>query len=318
MTEQKHPDQRFDIMGRRQLAFFLSSGLLLASLLLIIFRGLNLGLDFTGGVLLELGYPETAQLEEIRTTLAEKGHDRATVQYFGSSQDVLIRLPPVDGGQAEAGSTSQSKLAEEVHGILEASSGLSLQKRRAEFVGPQVGDELRDQGGLAVLAALAGIIIYVWLRFEKKFSVGAVAALAHDVILTLGVFALFQSSFDLSVLAAILAVIGYSLNDTIVVYDRIRENFLSLRQEPEQVMDISINQTLSRTFMTSITTLLVLLALFFVGGEVIRGFSLALIVGVLVGTYSSVFVASSLLLKMGVKREDLLPPEPEEGEPEMP
>jgi preprotein translocase subunit SecF len=270
-------------------------------------RGLNFGVDFTGGYVIDVAYPEPVDLDVVRGQLAEADFGDATVQHFGNAHEVLIRLPLREG-------LNRADLSERALEALSADGSQTLDMRRNDFVGPQVGEELREQGGLSVLAALFCIVIYIWLRFEKKFSVGSVLALVHDVIITLGVISLVQAEFDLSVLAAILAVIGYSLNDTIVVFDRIRENFRKLRKTPEvEMMNISINETLSRTLITSATTLLVLLALFFFGGEVIRSFSLALIVGVVVGTYSSIYVASAATLMLGISRQDLMPVE-KEGE----
>lgn len=301
----KTTQARFDIMGKRKIAVVISALLLLLSIAAIAARGLNLGVDFTGGYLIEVGYPQAVELAPIRAALKAGDFDDAIVQHFGSSRDVLARIAPRAG-------VNSAHLSEKVLDVLNNKGGSEASMRRVEFVGPQVGEELREQGGLAVLYALIGIVIYIWLRFEKKFSLGAVAALVHDVLVTVGVFALFQFEFDLSVLAAILAVIGYSLNDTIVVFDRIRENFRKLRKgTPTEVMNISINQTLSRTIITSLTTLLVLLALFILGGEVISGFALALIVGVVVGTYSSIYVASTSVLALGISKQDLMPVEKE-------
>ena len=289
----------FDLMGKRKFALILSLVLIVIAVAAIVIRGLNLGIDFTGGTLVEVGYTKSVELESVRQALSSSGYDDAIVQYFGTAKDVLIRLPVADNDDDKA------KLSNNVLEALEATGKPEM--RRVEFVGPQVGDELRDKGGLAMLYALIGILIYVALRFEWRFSLGSVAALIHDVILVVGFFAITQIEFDLTVLAALLAVIGYSLNDTIVVFDRIRENFRRLRKETsEGVINISINQTLSRTLMTSITTLLVLFALFMFGGEVIHSFSIALIVGVLVGTYSSIYVASSSLLALNVSKEDLI------------
>ncbi len=267
-------------------------------------RGLNLGIDFTGGTLVEVGYAESVELEPVRQALASSGYDDAIVQHFGTTKDVLIRLPVTDKDADKAALSNR---------VLDSlvSTG-APEMRRVEFVGPQVGDELRDKGGLAMLYALVGILIYVALRFEWRFSLGSVAALIHDVIIVVGFFSITQIEFDLTVLAALLAVIGYSLNDTIVVFDRIRENFRRLRKATsEGVLNTSINQTLSRTLMTSITTLLVLAALFVFGGEVIHSFSIALIVGVIVGTYSSIYVAGSALLALDVSKEDLMQAEVE-------
>ncbi|MDE0153379.1 MAG: protein translocase subunit SecF [Gammaproteobacteria bacterium] len=286
-----------NFMGRARHAMVLSGSLLVLSIGSLLFQGLNLGVDFEGGTLIEVGYPAPVELDEIRGQLEAAGFDRAVVQHFGSAQDVLVRIKPDD--------RPQSELSNQVLETLRGGSQ-ELQLRRVEYVGPQVGEELRDDGGLAMLYALGLILIYVALRFEYRFSFGAVIALVHDVILTIGFFSLTQIEFDLTVLAAILAVIGYSLNDTIVVFDRIRENFRALRRQSSiEVLNVSINQTLSRTLMTSLTTLLVLFALFFFGGEVIHAFSIALIVGVIIGTYSSIYVAGSSLLVLGVSGQDL-------------
>lgn len=283
-------------MGRSRHAMILSGVLLVLSIGSLLSQGLNLGVDFEGGTLIEVGYPAPVELDEIRAQLEASGFDRAVVQHFGSAQDVLVRIKPDERPQSEL----SNQVLEALRG------GGELQLRRVEYVGPQVGEELRDDGGLAMLYALGLILIYVALRFEYRFSFGAVVALVHDVIVTIGFFSLTRIEFDLTVLAAILAVIGYSLNDTIVVFDRIRENFRQLRRHSNsEVLNISINQTLSRTLMTSLTTLLVLFALFFFGGEVIHSFSIALIVGVIIGTYSSIYVAGSSLLVLGVSGRDL-------------
>jgi len=296
---------RFDVMGLRKLAMFLSAALIVISIAALVIRGLNFGIDFTGGYIVEAGFEQAAQLPEIREALAANGFPDAIVQNFGTTTEVLVRLAPAEG-------LTGAKVNTEVDRVLAGVGQGEVSMRRVEFVGPQVGEELREQGGLAVLIALLFIVVYIWLRFEKKFSVGAVAALVHDVIITLGFFAITQINFDLSVLAAILAVIGYSLNDTIVVFDRIRENFKAIRKKlPVEVMNISINQTLSRTIITSLTTLLVLFALFLLGGESIRSFAIALIIGVVVGTYSSIYVASTAVLNLGLTREDMLPVEKE-------
>ena len=293
-----------DFMGKRRYAMILSAVVLLISIGALVTKGLNFGVDFTGGTLIEVGYPQAVELEGIRDALEASGFEGAQVQHFGSSRDVLVRIAP------QAGKDSV-ELSENALNVLREQNA-SMEMRRVEFVGPQVGEELTEQGGLAMLYALIGILIYVALRFEYRFSFGAVAALVHDVIITLGVFSVLQIEFNLTVLAALLAVIGYSLNDTIVVFDRIRENFRKIRKgTPEKVMNNSINQTLSRTLMTSLTTLLVLLALFFMGGEIIHSFALALIVGVFVGTYSSIFVACSSTLALGVSKADLMPVEKE-------
>jgi len=294
-----------DFMGKRKLALIISSALIIIALGAIFARGLNLGVDFTGGYTIELGYESAANLDEVRSTLAANGFEDAVVQTFGASTDVLIRIAPRED-------LTGVELSTKVVEALTAASTEDVQMRRVEFVGPQVGEELRETGGLAVLAALIAIVAYIWLRFEKKFSVGSVLALVHDVVITVGIFALFQIEFDLTILAAILAVIGYSLNDTIVVFDRIRENFRAMRRgTPAEVINTSVNQTLSRTIITSLTTLLVLFALFFLGGKIINGFALALIIGVVVGTYSSIFVASTAVLQLGITKEDLMPVEKE-------
>ncbi len=302
------PKNTIDFMSKRKLAITLSVVLLLISIASLATRGLNFGIDFTGGTLIELGYQESADLSGVRSALDEGGFSGATVQHFGTSRDVLIRLMPTGESSADLSTRVLDALKVE---------GDDIELRRVEFVGPQVGDELTQDGGLAMLAALAGILIYVYLRFEIRFSLGAVMALVHDVVITLGVFSVLQISFDLTVLAAVLAVIGYSLNDTIVVYDRIRENFRKMRKgTPEEIINSSVTQTLSRTIMTSVTTLLVLASLFVFGGEIIHAFSQALIIGVLVGTYSSIYVASSLALILGVSKEDLMPVEKEGADAE--
>ncbi len=304
--------QTFDFMGRRRSAAIISAVLLIISVGSFFVRGFNLGIDFTGGTLIEVGYPEPVSLENVRPVLAEAGFENAIVQHFGTTKDVLIRLAPKSSAERET-------IGDRVFAALKQASGNQLELKRVEFVGPQVGEELREKGGLAMLYALIGILIYVTLRFEYRFSVGAIAALVHDVLITLGFFSLFGVRFDLTVLAALLAVIGYSLNDTIVVYDRIRENFRKIRKgSPVSVINTSINETLSRTLMTSLTTLLVLFALLFLGGEAINAFALALIVGVFIGTYSSIFVASTTTLALGVSKNDLMPVKKEGEEDSRP
>lgn len=298
-------ETRINFMAYRLHAAIFTAVLVAAALAFLVFRGLNLGLDFTGGTLVEVGYPQAVDLAEVRETLDAGGFDGAVVQTFGTARDILIRLGP-DAGEGDA-------LSNAVLAALQAANP-EAELRRVEFVGPQIGEELAEKGGLALLYALGGILIYVAFRFEYRFAIGAVSAVLHDVIVTIGIFAGIGLQFDLTVLAALLAVIGYSLNDTIVVFDRIRENFIRMRKGTAvEVTDRSINQMLPRTLVTSLTTLLVLIALFTLGGELIRGFALALIIGVLVGTYSSIFVASSAALALGVSKEDLIPP-PKEGE----
>ena len=285
----------------------ISMTLLLISIVSLFTFKLNVGIDFTGGSIIEVGYQQAVELGPIRDALEAGGFVDAIVQHFGSAQEVLIRLVP-DVAKDKAEISSQ------VIGLLQAASDTPIDVRRVDFVGPQVGEELTEDGGLAVLYALIAILIYVALRFEYRFSLGAVAALVHDVLITLGIFSVLQLDFDLSVLAALLAVIGYSLNDTIVVFDRVRENFRKIRKRTSiEIVNTSINQTISRTLMTSFTTLLVLFSLFFLGGEAIHAFALALIIGVLVGTYSSIYVATTSALALGISRSDLLLPE-KEGE----
>ena len=289
-------------MSYRRIATIASLLLLVLSIISLGFRGLNLGLDFSGGTLIEVSYEEAADLSDIRDLMYVNGFDDFQVVNFGSNTDVLIKVADKDGS---------SQLGDTIFAFLEADDS-SIELQRIEFVGPQIGSELRDQGGLGMLVALGMILLYVAFRFQYKFALGAVAALGHDVVIILGLFSLLNWDFDLTVLAALLAVIGYSLNDTIVVSDRIRENFRGERgYEPEEIVNRSINQTLSRTLITSFTTLLVLFALFFFGGDMIRGFSQALIIGVLVGTYSSIYVVANMLLGLSITQDDLAIPEPE-------
>jgi preprotein translocase subunit SecF len=295
----------FDFMGHRRLTAALSLGLVLLSIGSIATRGLNFGIDFTGGTLIEAGYPQAVKLEDVRSAMHDADFDMAQVQYFGASTDVLVRIAP----QAER---SSAQLSEQVMAAL-SQQNPGVEKRRVEFVGPQIGKELTEQGGLAMLYALIGILIYIIIRFQWRLAPGAVIALVHDVIITVGFFSVLQLDFDLTVLAALLAVIGYSLNDTIVVFDRIRENFRKLRKgTSHEIINTSINQTMSRTIMTGVTTLLVLVALYLLGGEIMEGFALALIIGIVVGTYSSIFVASSSALALGLSKADLMSrPKPE-------
>ncbi len=343
-------------LSQRKLALVISSILLLLSVASLSVRGLNFGIDFSGGTLVEVGYQQPVEIESVRDALQQGGLSDAVVQHFGTAKDVLVRLPTTlavagesgaesdtessqDSGQESSQESAQesnletgtaAQISERVIRVLRApyhevlvdidnpgelqqcvtdgaTAECRVQMRRVEFVGPQVGDELANQGGLAMLYALIGILIYVTFRFEWRFAVGSVVALVHDVLITIGVFSLFQFDFSLPVLAAVLAVIGYSLNDTIVVYDRIRENFRKMRKRSAiEIIDQSINQTLPRTVLTSLTTLVVVLTLLIFGGEVIRGFSIALLIGVVIGTYSSIFVASPAVLALGITREDLL------------
>jgi len=301
---------KIDFMGKRYLALILSTILILISLGSLVVKGLNFGLDFTGGTLIEVGYSHSVELPAVREALEKAGFKDVVVQHFGTTRDVLVRLAPQN--KAKHGTET---LGDRVLQVLREANDGPVKMRRQEFVGPQVGAELRDDGGLAMLIALAFILIYVMARFEYRLALGSVGALFHDVIITLGAFSLFQWEFDLTVLAAILAVIGYSLNDTIVVFDRLRENFRKLRKAtPVEVADISINETLSRTLMTSFTTILVVLAMFFLGGKLIHGFSLALIIGIVVGTYSSIYVASSTALALKITRASLMPVQKESAE----
>ncbi len=288
-----------DFMGHRKITAIVSLLLVLGSMGSLVTRGLNFGIDFTGGTLIEVGYPQPANLEDIRAALANAGFNQAQAQYFGTSTDVLIRIAPQPGKES-------AQLSEDAMTALRQQDP-AVEMRRVEFVGPQIGEELTEQGGLAMIYALIGILIYIIGRFQWRFAPGAVIALVHDVMITLGFFSVFQFDFDLTVLAALLAVIGYSLNDTIVVFDRIRENFRRIRKGTSyQIINTSINQTLARTLVTSLTTLLVLTSLFLFGGEVIHAFSLALILGVVVGTYSSIYVASALALTLGISKADLM------------
>lgn len=297
-----------NFMGLRKFFFAVAIILMIGSIASLAVKQLNLGLDFTGGALVELRYESAADLAEVRTILRAAGYDDAVVQNFGASTDVLIRLASDDPDLG-------SRIAE----IIQSEDGSQVTIERIEFIGPQVGEELRDQGGLGMLLAMGGILLYVSLRFQMKFAVASIVALVHDVIFTLGVFSLFGLSFDLTVLAALLAVIGYSLNDTIVVFDRVRENLRVMRTaELEEIINVSTTQTLARTLATSASTLLVLFALYFFGGENIQGFALALIIGVGIGTYSSIYVANGLLMTMKLTREDLIPPQIEEEADDRP
>lgn len=292
--------QHIDFMSKRKIALAISLLLIILSIASLGKNGLNLGVDFTGGYLIEVGYPNDADIESIRDALASNNFKDAQVQNFGTSKDVLIRIAP-------SADINKASISDKVLETLKKNTDQSIEMRRVEYVGPQVGEELRDQGGMAMLVALFFILIYVSLRFQFKSAVGAILALVHDVIITIGCFSILQLDFDLSVLAAILAIIGYSLNDTVVVLDRIRETFRNVRKStPGEIINLSINQTLSRTLMTSFTTLIVLLALFFLGGEVIHGFASALIIGVVIGTYSSIYVASSTLMTMNITKHDFL------------
>jgi len=294
---------KIPFMKYRKIAGTLSIIIFLASILTLSFRGLTLGLDFSGGTLVEISYEEPVELEEIRSVLIANNYEDSQVVNFGTDLDVLIKVADQSGN---------SQLGDQIFVLLNE-SGFPGTLKRSEFVGPQIGSELRDQGGVGMLVALFMILLYVAFRFQYKFALGAVSALGHDVVIVLGCFSIFAWDFDLTVLAALLAVIGYSLNDTIVVSDRIRENFRTQREmdESDEIIDLSLNQTLSRTIITSLTTLLVLFALFIFGGDLIRGFSLALILGVLIGTYSSIYVVANMLMSLGITQDDMAIPEPE-------
>jgi preprotein translocase subunit SecF len=295
-------NKKIPFMKYRGVAAIISVILFSISVLSLSFKGLSLGLDFSGGTLIEVTYEEPVELESIRNILIENDYEDSQVVNFGSNLDVLIKVAPQNGN---------SSIGQSIFNLLN-DSGLNGELKRVEFVGPQVGSELRDQGGLGMLVALFMILMYVAFRFQYKFALGAVSALGHDVVIILGFFSIFAWDFDLTVLAALLAVIGYSLNDTIVVSDRIRENFRSERTlGPQEMIDLSLNQTLGRTIVTSLTTLLVLFALYIFGGELIKGFSLALILGVMVGTYSSIYVVANMLMSLSITQEDLAVPEPE-------
>ena len=294
-----------DFMSQRRIALIVSAVLIVVSITSLSMRGLNFGLDFTGGTLIEVGYPSAPEISLVREQLEEAGLD-SIVQTFGAATDIVVRIPPSESSESSA------ELSTRVLAALSQGVEGEIEMRRVEFVGPQVGDELTEQGILAVIYAMVGVFLYVMFRFQWRFSVGAVAALFHDITITMGVLSLVQVEFDLTVVAAILAVVGYSLNDTIVLFDRIRENFPRYRKRsPIEVVNTSINETLSRTLMTSTTTLIVLFALFFFGGEIIHGFAFTLIAGVLVGTYSSIYVASTALLMLGVSKYDLMEVEKE-------
>ncbi|CAM2759271.1 protein translocase subunit SecF [Vibrio ordalii] len=298
-------DKTIDFMRWSKFAFLFSLLMIGASIFTLSTKWLNWGLDFTGGTLIEVGFEHPANLEDIRGALEAKGFGDATVQNFGSAREVMVRLRPRADMVGET-------LGNQILSAIKEGTGKSVEMRRIEFVGPNVGDELAEAGGLAILASLICILLYVSVRFECRLAAGAVMSLAHDVIITLGIFSIMQIEVDLTIVAALLTVVGYSLNDTIVVFDRIRENFRKLRKgDSAEIMNSSITQTLSRTLITSGTTLLVVIALFVQGGANIHGFATALLLGITVGTYSSIYVASALALKLGITRENLLPPQVE-------
>lgn len=304
--------RQIDFLGKRKAAFFFSGTLFLISIASFIINGMNLGIDFTGGSVYELHYNQSVDLDRMRITLEQQGFPDANLQNFGTSQDVLVRLKPVENME-------QKQLTEEILQIANSSQTQPGEMRRVEFVGPQVGEDLFNDGGLALLLSFIGVMIYVSIRFEWKLSVGAIAALFHDTIITMGFFSVFNWEFDMTVLSAILALVGYSINDTIVVYDRIRETVRTSRQETmAEIANRALNDTLSRTILTSFTVFLTLLALAFLGGKTIHGFAIAMLIGVIKGTYSSIYIASSLALSLGLSREDLMPKEKDDAIDELP
>lgn len=296
---------KIDFMAQRKTALGLSIALSLIALALLFTRGLNFGIDFTGGVLVEVAYPQSVKLEDVRGALDKGGYREAVVQYFGATNDVMIRLRAEEAGAADS-KAAQSKVSDKVLAAL--GSGATL--RRIEFVGPEVGKELYEDGVIALLAAFAGIFIYVMFRFEWKFSLGSIAALCHDLVMTMGFLSLVQEEFSLTTLAGVLAMLGYSNNETIVIFDRVRENLINLRKQPVQdIINLSINQTLLRSIITHFTVLMVLFCLFFFGGDSVHSFAVAMIVGVIVATYSSIYISSGVTVLLKLKREDLVPPE---------
>jgi len=298
-------------LSARKSTTIMSIILIVVSAFSLMTKGLNLGIDFTGGIQIEISFETAPNIENVRSNLASGGYDDAIVQNSGSSQDLMVRIPPRNG-------VDNKKIGEDVIGMLQASEN-SVTLKSSEYISAQVGEELTEQGGLAMIFALIMIMIYIVFRFQWKFSIGAVLALIHDVMITLGIFSFFQLTFDLSVLAAILAVVGYSLNDTIVIFDRIRENFRSMRTaQTLDILNSAITQTIKRTIITSSTTLLVLLSLYVFGGSSLEGFSIALIVGVLIGTYSSIFVASTSIFYLDISTTDLIPVKREEVDDGMP
>ena len=298
----------FDFMKYRKVAGISSIVLVLASIVSLAINQVEWGLDFTGGTIVEVEYDQPVSPVTIREELTSAGYEGHVVQYFGSDRDILVRIPP----QKNLDTRANAKLGEQVLQSLKEASGSEVILRRTEFVGPAVGEELTNQGGIGLMTALGVVLLYVAFRFQLKFAVGAVVALFHDVVITLGIFSVARWNFDLTVLAALLAVIGYSLNDTIVVSDRIRENFRRIRRStPVDIINSSLNQTLGRTLVTSLTTLLVLVTLLLLGGELISGFATGPIIGVVIGTYSSIYVASNILVVMGISQEDLAIPEKE-------
>lgn len=304
-----------DFMGKRKIAGTISALLVVVSIISLAVNSLNFGLDFTSGTSVRLNFSESVVIQDVNDILTANGYQNAVIVQFGTDRDIRILLP-VDEGIAEANQAEQAlAVGETIAELMRQNTSVDVLLIGSDFVSAKVGDELAEQGGLGMLVALGIIMVYIALRFQFKFSVGAVVALAHDLIITLGIFSVFQMEFNLNTLAAMLAIIGYSLNDTIVVADRIRENFRRLRKgTPEEMVNISLNQTLGRTLITSFTTLLVLFAILFIGGDATRGFAIALIIGVVIGTYSSIYIASVVILMMNVTREDLMIPVKEGAE----
>ena len=305
--------QHIDFLSKRKLAFVFSGTLFMISIISFFVNGLQLGVDFTGGSVYEMHYTQSVDLDKMRSTLEQQGFEDANLQHFGSSEDVLIRLKPVDN-------IDQKQLSEKVLSTANSSQTQAGELRRVEFVGPQIGDELVNDGGLALFFSFIGVMIYVSVRFEWKLSIGAIAALFHDTIITMGFFSVFGWEFDMTVMSAILALVGYSINDTIVVYDRIRETTRAsrIKETIYEIVNNALNETLSRTILTSLTVFLTLLALAFFGGKTIHGFAIAMLIGVVKGTYSSIYIASSLALTFGLKREDLIPAEKDQTLEELP
>ena len=299
---------KINFMAQRRMGLVVSSALTVITILLLVFRGLNFGIDFTGGVLVEVAYPQSVELGEVRKHLEAGGYHNAVAQSFGDTSNVLIRLPPAENASSA-----------EVSGKVLAALGGGVELRRIEFVGPQVGEELSEQGSLALLIAFIGIFVYIWFRFVWRFSLGAIAALVHDALMALGFLSAFWIEFDITTLAAILALIGYSNNETVVIFDRVRENMINMRRaEVLDIVNLSVNQTLLRSIITHVTTLLVCTALFVLGGTTVHSFSVTLIVGVIVATYSSIYISTNLAVALGLKREDLLPPKLDEHADKMP
>ncbi len=305
--------RQIDFLSKRKLAFFFSGTLFLISIISFFAKGMDLGIDFTGGSVFEMHYNQSVDLDKMRSTLEQQGFTDANLQHFGSSEDVLIRLKPVEG-------INQKELSEKILSVANSSQSQPGELRRVEFVGPQIGEELINDGGLALFFSFVGVMIYVSIRFEWKLSIGAIAALFHDTIITMGFFSVFGWEFDMTVLSAILALVGYSINDTIVVYDRIRETVRAsrIKESIHDIVNQALNDTLSRTLLTSLTVFLTLLALAFLGGKTIHGFAIAMLIGVVKGTYSSIYIASSLALSFGLSRQDLMPAEKDTTVDELP